>query len=33
MTLLGAGEIFGGGFIGKIRDSLGNRVAFTIQII
>lgn len=28
MTLLGAGEILGGGMVGMIRDKVGNRTAY-----
>lgn len=33
MCLLGIGEILGGGVLGKIRDSGGNKLAFTVLIL
>jgi len=33
MTMLGLGEILGGGVLGKIRDTCGNKMAFTVLIL
>ena len=33
MALLGLGEIIGGGLVGFIRDKVGNRLAYFVQIL